>query len=170
MATINPKKFTKVLKGIKLLLLDIDGVLTDGRILWIEGTGWTAMYSVVDGFGIRRLMKAEVEVGVISGGGFASHRKRAEQLGLKYIYLGDENKIVPYENVKAKLGLRDEQIAFIGDELFDIPLLEKVGFAATVPHAVPQVKKKVDYITKMPGGFGAAREVIEMILAAQGKS
>jgi 3-deoxy-D-manno-octulosonate 8-phosphate phosphatase (KDO 8-P phosphatase) len=160
----------KVLKKIKMLLLDIDGVLTDGRILWVDGTGWTAMYSVLDGFGIRRMMKAGIDVGFISGGSFTSHKERAKTLKITHAYFGDENKIVPYEKIKSDTGLKDDEFAFIGDELFDIAILEKVGFAATVPHAVQAVKKHADYITKAPGGFGAAREVIEMILAAQGKA
>lgn len=167
MATKKPNK--KSLQKIKLLLLDIDGVLTDGRILWIEGTGWSAMYNVLDGFGIRRMKKLGIDVGFISGGSFESHKKRAEVLGIKHAYFGDENKIVPYEKIKSDTGFKDDEIAFVGDELFDIPVLEKVGFAATVPHAMPAVKKKTDYVTKAQGGFGAAREVIELILAAQGK-
>ena len=159
-----PAKLKSRLKKIKLLLLDIDGVLTDGRILWIEGTGWTSFYSVKDGFGIKRLMKAGIEVGLISGGNFPSMRKRAEVLGLKHVYLGDENKIVPYEKIKAEFKLKDEEIAFVGDEIFDLPVLEKVGFSATVPNAPAEVKSSVHYITKTAGGFGAVREITDLIL------
>ena len=134
-----PKK--KNLARIRALLLDIDGVLTDGRIFFFECTGWTAAYSVIDGFGIKRIMQAGIEVGVISGGSFTSHRKRAEALGIKHIYLGNEDKTTAYNTIKKELGLKDEEIAYVGDELFDLPLLTQVGFAATVPHAPKVVKK-----------------------------
>lgn len=154
----------KKLAGIKTLLLDIDGVLTDGRILWIEGTGWTSFYSVKDGFGIKRLMRAGIEVGLISGGNFPSMRERAKVLGLKHVHLGNENKIVPYEKVKQELGLKDSEIAYVGDEIFDLPLLERVGFAATVPAAPAEIRSSVHYITREQGGFGAVREITDMIL------
>lgn len=163
MAKIAKKK----LANIRAILLDIDGVLTDGTILWMEGTGWTASYSVIDGFGIKRAMKAGIEVGVISGGSFTSHRKRAESLGIKHIHLGNEDKTAAYASIKSELGLTDAEIAYVGDELFDIPLLVQVGFAATVPHAPKEVKKEVDYTTKAPGGRGAVREVIDLILDAK---
>jgi 3-deoxy-D-manno-octulosonate 8-phosphate phosphatase (KDO 8-P phosphatase) len=152
------------LAKIKVLLLDIDGVLTDGRILWIDGTGWTSFYSVKDGFGIKQLQRAGIEVGLISGGNFQSMRERAKSLGIKQVHLGDENKIVPYEKVKAELHLQDDEIAYMGDELFDLPLLLKVGFAATVPAAPAEVRSQVHYITKEQGGFGAVREIADFIL------
>lgn len=157
----------KHLAKIRAVLFDIDGILTDGRILWIEGTGWTASYSVLDGFGIKLLQRAGIEVGVISGGSFNSHRKRAESLGLKHIYLGNEDKVEAYEKIKKEVGCSDHEIAYMGDELFDLPLLTEVGFAATVPHAPKEVKRAVHYITKTPGGYGAAREMINLILDAR---
>jgi len=158
---------TKNLAQIRLVLLDIDGILTDGRITWIEGTGWTASYSVLDGFGIRLLHREGIEVGFISGGSFTSHRKRAESLSIKHIYLGNEDKIGAYKAIQLATGSNDQETAYMGDELFDIPLLERVGFAATVPHAAKEVKKVSHYITKAQGGFGAAREMINLILEAR---
>lgn len=166
---LSGKALTKKLQKIKLLILDIDGVMTDGRIFWSENIGWGAHYSVIDGFGIRCLMKAGVEVAVISGGSFVSHKKRAEVLKIQHAYFGDENKIPPYEKIKKELGLSDDECAFVADELFDLPVLEKVGFAATPPHAPAQVKKIAHYVTKKTGGFGAVREITDLILEAREK-
>lgn len=154
----------KALSKVKVLILDIDGVMTDGRIFWTEGTGWGAMYSVIDGFGIRRAMKAGIEVCVISGGSFTSHRKRAEVLGVTHAYFGDENKLIAFDKIKRDLGVTDKDCAYIGDELFDIPVLERVSFAATPPHAPEAVKRAAHYITKRPGGHGCVRELTDLIL------
>ncbi|MGE4232407.1 MAG: KdsC family phosphatase [Bacteriovoracia bacterium] len=154
------------LKKIKLLVLDVDGVLTDSRIYWIEGTGWTRAFSVKDGYGIKLLMKAGCDVGVISGGDSKSVRERASFLGIRHVYLGDENKIIALEKIMSGTGYKVDEIAFVGDDLFDIPVLEKVGFSATVPDAVPEVKEVVHYITHGPGGNGAVREICDLIRKA----
>lgn len=167
---LSGKALTKKLQKIKVLILDIDGVLTDGRIFWTDGTGWGATYSVIDGFGIRLLQKAGIEVAFISGGAFTSHKKRAEVLKITHAYFGDENKIPPYEKIKKDLGVTDADCAFVADELFDFPVLQKVGFAATPPHAPTKVKNIAQYITKKPGGFGAVREIADLILEAQKKT
>jgi 3-deoxy-D-manno-octulosonate 8-phosphate phosphatase (KDO 8-P phosphatase) len=158
----------KALAKVKVLILDIDGVMTDGRIFYTEPVGWGAMYSVIDGFGIRCLMKAGVEVCVISGGSFASHKKRAETLKIQHAYFGDEDKIHAYHKILKDLNVTDADCAYMGDELFDIPVLERVAFAATPPHAPASVKKVVHYVSKKPGGFGAVRELTDLILEARG--
>jgi 3-deoxy-D-manno-octulosonate 8-phosphate phosphatase (KDO 8-P phosphatase) len=157
----------KALAKVKVLILDIDGVMTDGRIFWSNDIGWGAMYSVIDGFGIRTLMKAGVEVCVISGGNFVSHKKRAEVLKIQHAYFGDEDKIHAYEKILRDLKVTDADCAYIGDELFDIPVLQRVAFAATPPHAPEAVKKSVHYVTKKQGGFGCVRELTDAILAAR---
>lgn len=151
------------LKKIKMLILDVDGVMTDGRIFWVEGTGWSRMFSVKDGYGLKMLMKAGVDIGVISGGDSKSVRERAEFLGIKHVYLGDYNKLVALDKIMKDTGYSYEQLAFVGDDLFDMPVLEKVGFSATVPHAVTEVQELVDYITVEQGGFGAVREIADLI-------
>lgn len=149
-----------------MLILDVDGVMTDGRIWWIEGTGWTRAFSIKDGYGLKLLMKAGFDVAVISGGDSKSVRERAQFLGIKHVYLGDENKLVAIEKIRGATGFTNDQFAFVGDELFDIPVLKIVGFSATVPHAVSEVKEEVDYVTQEPGGFGAVREVADLIRTA----
>lgn len=154
------------LKKIKMLILDVDGVLTDGRIYWIEGTGWTRSFNIKDGYGLKILMKSGVDVGFISGGDSKAVRERAKFLGIKHCHLGDENKIIALEKIKKETGLKNEEIAFAGDELFDIPTLRAVGLAVTVPHAPDEVKDVCHYITKERGGYGAVREIADMIRKA----
>lgn len=166
---LSGKALEKVLHQIKVLILDIDGVMTDGRIFYLEGQGWGAMYSVIDGFGIRTLQKAGVTVCVISGGAFTSHKKRAEILGIENAYFGNEDKIIPYEKIKHDLGVTDAECAFVGDELFDLPVLRSVGFSATPPHSPQEVKDQVNYITKRAGGFGCVREITDMLVEIQKK-
>lgn len=160
------------LRKIRLLILDIDGVMTDGRIFWQEsqgqGGGWTRYFHIKDGYGLKVLMAAGVDVAVISGGDSFDVRKRMEFLKIKHVFLGDENKIVAFDKIVEATGLKPEQMAFMGDDLFDIPVIEKVGFSATVPHAVEPVKARVDYITEHHGGWGAVREIADAIRQSQG--
>ncbi len=148
---------------LELLILDVDGVLTDGTIWWTEGTGWNRAFNVRDGHGIKLLRQIGIDVAFVSGGDSKSVRERAKFLGIKHVYLGDENKIVAFEKILSDTGLTASQCGFMGDDLFDIPVLEKVGFAATVPNAVPEAKEIAHYITHELGGLGAVREVCDLI-------
>lgn len=159
----------KALSKVKVLILDIDGVMTDGRIFWSDGVGWGAMYSVIDGFGIRCLQKAGIEVCFISGGSFVSHKERAKTLKIQHAYFGDENKIVAFEKILSDLNVTAADCAYMGDELFDIPVLERVSFAATPPHAPAAVKSSVHYVTKKEGGHGCVRELTDLILECRAK-
>ncbi len=156
------------LKKIKLLLLDVDGVMTDGRIFWMESQGWTRQFNVKDGYGLKLLMAAGIEVGIISGGKSKDVETRASFLKVQHVFLGDEDKCKALDKIIEATGLKPEQIAFVGDDLFDIPVLERVGFSATVPHAVDPVKERVHYITEFDGGDGAVREIADAIRQAQG--
>src|SRR3954470_10240268 len=156
------------LKKIKLLILDVDGVMTDGRIFWLEGHGWTRNFHIKDGYGLKVLMKAGIQVAIISGGDSKDVRIRMEFLKIPHVFLGDEEKTKALDKIQSATGLPYEQMAFMGDDLFDIPVIEKVGFSATVPHAVDPVKARVHYVTETPGGWGAVREVADAIRKAQG--
>ena len=156
------------LKKIKILILDVDGVMTDGRVFWLENHGLTRYFNVKDGYGLKLLMKAGVYVAIISGGDSKDVRTRMEFLKIKHVFLGDEDKTKALEKVKTATGFSLDQIAFMGDDLFDIPVLEQVGFSATVPHAVSEVKEKSHYVTEAHGGWGAVREVADGIRKAQG--
>lgn len=156
------------LKKLKLLILDVDGVMTDGRIFWLEGHGWTRHFHIKDGYGLKVLMKCGIQVAVISGGDSQDVRTRMEHLKISHVFLGDEDKIKALEKIRDATQLSYEQMAFMGDDLFDIPVLEQVGFSATVPHAVDPVKARVHYVTESPGGWGAVREIADAIRRAQG--
>lgn len=158
----------KRLKKIKILILDVDGVMTDGRIFWLEGHGWTRQFHTKDGYGLKVLMKAGIQVAVISGGDSKDVRIRMEFLKIPHIFLGDENKLIALDKIQASTKFAYDEMAFMGDELFDIPVMEKVGFSATVPHAVDPVKARAHYVTQFEGGWGAVREVADAIRKAQG--
>ena len=156
------------LKKLKILILDVDGVMTDGRIFWLEGHGWTRHFHIKDGYGLKVLMKCGIQVAIISGGDSKDVRTRMEFLKIPHVFLGDEEKIKALEKIQIATKLPYEQMAFMGDDLFDIPVIEKVGFSATVPHAVEPVKARCHYVTETPGGWGAVREVADAIRKAQG--
>jgi 3-deoxy-D-manno-octulosonate 8-phosphate phosphatase (KDO 8-P phosphatase) len=155
------------LKKIRLLLLDVDGVLTDGSITWIAGQGFTRTYHAHDGYGIRLIQKLGLPVGVISGGQSQDLKERLQFLGIQHFVLGSEDKFASLTKMSEETKIPLEQICFIGDDLFDIPALEKVGLAVTVPNAVPEVKEVVHFITTIPGGKGAVRQVIDALRKVQ---
>lgn len=152
-------------KNIKLLLMDLDGVLTDGGV-YISDKGETfRKFNVLDGFGIRKAIREGLEIAIVSGGTSKSINHRADILGIKHVFLGREDKKQVYlEDIKPKLNIKDEEVAYIADDIYDIPLMEIIGLPITVPNAHSDVKKISKYVTKRNGGSGAAREVIDLIL------
>lgn len=150
-------------RKLKLLITDIDGVLTDGSLLY-TGEGETIKsFNVLDGLGIKILQKLGIELAVISGRDSEALLARLKELEIKEIYLGRHNKIEIYEYLKKKYALRDEECGFIGDDVVDIPVMERVGFPIAVRNAVKEVKDIAVYITIKEGGKGAFREVVELI-------
>lgn len=156
------------LRRIKLLALDVDGVMTDGSIQWFEGQGWTRKFHVSDGYGMKRLMDAGIPVAVISAGQSRDLKERIQLLKIPHAYLGSEDKLSQLEDLLKVTGLAAQEVAYCGDDLFDIPVLERVGFAATVPHATEPVKRAVHYVTRREGGQGAVRELTDAIREIQG--
>jgi 3-deoxy-D-manno-octulosonate 8-phosphate phosphatase (KDO 8-P phosphatase) len=155
------------LARVNLLLLDVDGVLTDGRVFW-SSTGWTRFFDVKDGYGIRLALRNNLQIAFLSGADSDDVRERARRLGVKHAVLGSEDKIVGFKEILRETQCKPEHAAYIADELFDIPVLKEVGLAATVPHAPAQVKKVCSLVMKNEGGRGAVRELIDMILEAKG--
>ena len=156
------------LKKIKLLILDVDGVMTDGRIIFDSNGIESKFFNVKDGHGIKMLQRSGVEIGIISGRESQVVANRAAELGIVQVYQKSLDKLVPYRQMLEATGLVDEQVAFMGDDVIDIPLLRRVGFAAAPADAVTQVLPLAHFVAKNRGGFGAVRELCDLILKAQG--
>lgn len=154
---------------IKLLLLDVDGVLTDGSIILAGANEEIKTFHIHDGLGIKLAQANGIEVGIITGRSCAAVRRRCAELEIKIVYEGKQNKLEAYEQIKQQLRLTDEAIAYIGDDLPDLPILKKVGLSCAVNDAREEVKAAAAFITSRAGGRGAVREVVELILKNQGK-
>jgi len=152
------------LHKIKLLLLDVDGVMTDGGIYLSNSGDEFKKFNIQDGYVITKLRRAGFKIGIITGRVSNIVTKRAEELGITEVHQNLENKLETYEHIKAKWKLSDEEVAYIGDDEFDLPVLERVGFSASPSDAVPSVKKRVHFVCTRSGGNGAVREVIDLIL------
>jgi len=157
------------LKKIKLLLLDVDGVLTDGRIIYDSQGNELKAFDVKDGHGLKLLQRAGIEVGIITGRSSQVVVKRAAELGIDILYQGALSKLEPYQEILSQHGLTDEQVAYVGDDVVDLPILRRVGFSATVADAVPDVLQLVDYVASKPGGRGAVREICDLLIKASGR-
>lgn len=153
---------------IKLILMDCDGVLTDGRItLTVEGDEEKSFHTR-DGHGIVLLHRAGLRSGIISGRTSSVVERRARELGMAYVKQGTWDKIKDFDEVLREAGVEDSETAFIGDDVTDIPLMQRSEFAVAVADAAPETRACAHYVTKLAGGFGAVREVCEIILKAQG--
>jgi 3-deoxy-D-manno-octulosonate 8-phosphate phosphatase (KDO 8-P phosphatase) len=159
---------TSRLEKIRLLLLDVDGVMTDGRIIFDSNGVESKFFNVKDGHGIKMVQRAGIEVGIISGRKSLVVANRAEELGIECVVQGALNKLEPYLSIVAEKGLADEQVAFVGDDLIDIPILRRVGFAAAPADAVADVLPFTHLVTRSRGGWGAVREVCDLLLRGQG--
>jgi 3-deoxy-D-manno-octulosonate 8-phosphate phosphatase (KDO 8-P phosphatase) len=152
---------------IRLLILDVDGVLTDGRIVFDSNGVESKFFNVKDGHGIKMLQRAGITVGIISGRESQVASNRAAELGIDLVYQKSLDKMIPYRDILAKTGCSDHQVAFMGDDIIDLPLLRRVGFAAAPADAVSDVLPHVHFVTKNRGGWGAVREVCDLILKEQ---
>jgi 3-deoxy-D-manno-octulosonate 8-phosphate phosphatase (KDO 8-P phosphatase) len=152
------------LRKVKMLILDVDGVLTDGRIWLNSKEEWVRQFNVRDGVGIRLLLKKNFKVAVISGGDSKDVRKRLEFLGVPHCFFGVENKEEIFHKLLQDTHLTAEECVFVGDDIYDIPLIERVGVAFTVANAVDEVLDTKVNVTKRAGGHGAVREVIDLII------
>lgn len=157
------KKFKTKLDKIKVVAFDVDGILTDSRV-WYSGEemGWNRCTDTSDGYGLRMLKEFGFKVGVITGGDSLGVTKRfKENLKLDFVYSGNEDKRDAYKDLLSQ-GYKAEEILFMGDEFFDLPLLMASGFSATVPNTSKEILDRVDYVTSVPAP-GAAREVIDIL-------
>ena len=156
-------------KEIKLLLLDVDGVLTDGTIIYTHDGGESKGFNTQDGFGLRILQDSGVEVGLITARTSEAVNRRAVDLKLKYVYQGAGSKLAIFEDILKQSGLRPPQTAYMGDDWLDIPLLNRVGLALAPANGVAEVRQLVHYVTEKRGGRGAVREACDLILEAKGQ-
>ncbi len=154
---------------IRLLLLDVDGVLTDGRIIVDDRGVESKHFHVRDGQGIALLKRSGIEVGWITGRSSKVVHHRAKDLGLTLLFQGVQDKLYVYDRIKKKLHLTDAEIAYVGDDIIDLPVLRRVGLAVMVGDGSAELQVVADYVTAAPGGKGAVREVSELILKAQNK-
>jgi 3-deoxy-D-manno-octulosonate 8-phosphate phosphatase (KDO 8-P phosphatase) len=153
---------------IRLLLMDCDGVLTDGRITLVGEGDEEKSFHTRDGHGIVLLHRAGLRSGIISGRTSTLVERRARELGMAYVKQGTWDKIKEFEEVMRVAGVEDEEVAFIGDDVTDIPLMQRSELAVAVADAAEETRRSAHYVTQLPGGFGAVREVCELILKAQG--
>ena len=152
-----------------MLVLDVDGVLTDGTILIDSNGSDSKFFNVVDGHGIWMWQKAGLKVALLSGRASKSTKYRAEELGVDYVFEDRQDKLAVLKQLLEKLGLSPNMVAYVGDDLLDLPPIRYAGFGVAVANAVDEVKQYADYVTTRQGGSGAVREVIEYVLKNTGR-
>ena len=156
-------------RRVKLLIVDIDGVMTDGRIVYSIYGDELKFFDVTDGFGISLLNRAGIKTAIITAKKSRIVKMRARDLKIAKAYQGFIDKLIPFDKLLKKFKIAAENICFIGDDLPDMPILRRVGFAVSVPNALDEVKAAAHYITSKAGGRGAVREVCDILLKSQGK-
>jgi 3-deoxy-D-manno-octulosonate 8-phosphate phosphatase (KDO 8-P phosphatase) len=159
----------KKARAIELVIFDVDGVLTDGSILLFSNALEAKSFHTQDGFGIKMLLAAGIEVALITAKQSEVVTLRANHLGIRHVYQNYDHKIEAYDHLLKKLQGTDAKTAYVGDDYLDIPLIRRAHLGIAVANANAFVKKQASYITKASGGHGAAREVCELVLQAQGK-
>jgi 3-deoxy-D-manno-octulosonate 8-phosphate phosphatase (KDO 8-P phosphatase) len=163
------QKLLEKLVPIKMMAFDVDGVLTDGRIMLMSDQREMKNFHVHDGLGLKALRESGIEVAIISARNSIVVSQRMQELGIVRVFQGERDKGGRLQKLASTLKLEPAQIAFMGDDLQDWPALAYAGLRLTVPNAAPEIKSRCDYITALPGGSGAVREVCELLLKAQGR-
>ena len=154
-------------RQVRLLILDVDGVLTDGGLQFDNRGEEYKTFNSLDGHGIRMLLDSDIEVAVITGRESKIVSQRMQDLGVKHIYQGCRNKLTAFEELLQVTGIQPGLAAYAGDDLPDLPILQRVGFAIAVNNAHAFVKQHCDWVTTLPGGKGAVREITDLILESQ---
>jgi 3-deoxy-D-manno-octulosonate 8-phosphate phosphatase (KDO 8-P phosphatase) len=153
--------------NLRLVAFDVDGVFTDGRFYLSDEGVESKAFNTQDGFGVRKLLEAGVSVAVISGRKSAAVEIRMAELGVQHVTQGCKDKVAAFDKIIAGLDIAPDECAYVGDDIPDLSLLNHVGYAIAVANAVPAVHKQCDYSTTAAGGFGAVREVCDLILSAR---
>ncbi|AAO90289.1 3-deoxy-manno-octulosonate-8-phosphatase KdsC [Coxiella burnetii] len=152
-------------RRIKLLILDVDGVLTDGRLIYSSRGEILKVFHVHDGLGIKQLLKAGIEVAIISSRKSKAVSRRAAELGIRHVFQGQPDKRIAFKKLLSQLKLDEKQVAYVGDDLPDLPIMQQVGLAIAVTNALPAVQQQAHWKTRKEGGQGAVREVCDFILS-----
>lgn len=155
------------LAQLRLVAFDVDGVFTDGRFYLADDGSETKAFHTQDGYGIRQLVLSGTAVAVVSGRRSPAVEKRMAELGVPHVILGCKDKVEALTDLAGSLGIELSDCAFVGDDFPDLPLLEAVGLSIAVANAVAAVQERCDYVTRRPGGFGAVREVCDLVIAAR---
>mgnify|MGYP006302088403 CR=1 FL=1 len=153
---------------VRVLLLDVDGVLTDGRLFYLPDGQEARVFNGRDGLGIQLLRASGLKVGMLSGKSVEVIRRRGEELDVELLLLGIEDKVAAFEQALEKLGVKAEEVCYVGDDLPDLPLIRKAGLGCAVADAAPEVRANANIILRANGGQGAVREVCERLLKAKG--
>ena len=153
---------------VKVMIFDVDGVLTDGSLTYGPDGEAVKTFYVLDGLGIQLVQRTGVQTAIISARQSPIVVRRAADLGINHVFQGQHDKRLAFAELLAKTGVTAEECGYIGDDVIDLPLLTRVGFAVTVPSGHPEVQHRAHYVTKNPGGRGAVREVCDMVMRAQG--
>ncbi|MGD8761957.1 MAG: HAD hydrolase family protein [Desulfobacteraceae bacterium] len=156
------------LKKIKLLLLDVDGVLTDGSIIFNDKGQESKQFNVKDGFGMKLLMSVGIQLGIVTGRRSMALTHRCNDLGIRLIFDGISEKASILDEIQRRTGISTDNIAFVGDDIPDLALMRRIGVSIAVANAHENVRAQADWVTSAPGGAGAVREVCEAILKSQG--
>lgn len=167
MMALDEKELRERISRVRLMIFDVDGVLTDGRVIYLDNGTEIKEFDVKDGHGIKLLQRAGIEVALISGRACPAVEHRAEGLGIQRVYQGIKVKVEAYRQILAGTGFTELETGYMGDDLIDIPVMRLAGFAVAVRDAVSDVFPYAHYVTNAGGGRGAAREVCEMILKTQ---
>ena len=167
-----PSKLARRAKNIQVLLMDVDGTLTDGSVTLLSQTDGSALeiknFDAHDGQGLTLAVTAGLRTGVITGRSSPALRRRCKELDIEFVYEKQGHKIAAYEDVLRKTGVQESEVAFLGDDLPDLTIMKRVGLAVAVSNATVDVRRAAHYTTKATGGKGAAREVVEIILKSKG--
>lgn len=155
-------------KPIKLLILDVDGVLTDGRIVLDNNGIESKCFHVRDGHGLKMLGRTDVKIGILTGRESRVVTYRAAELGVEIVHQGAKNKIEVYETILRQVALSDQEVAMAGDDIVDLPVMRRVGLAMCPSDAIDEVKAVSHFISAFAGGHGAVREMVEVLMKAQG--
>jgi 3-deoxy-D-manno-octulosonate 8-phosphate phosphatase (KDO 8-P phosphatase) len=154
---------------VRLMIFDVDGILTDGSLQYGPGGEAIKTFNVLDGLGIKLLQQSGVGTAIITARKSEIVARRAADLGIEHVFQGVHDKRAGFEELQARTGFEAHECGFVGDDLIDLPVLSRVGFAASVPNAHAEVRSRVHYVTQAGGGNGAVRELCDFILQAQGK-